>query len=81
MSDSPVNNMARAMALGLELGFLIAIPLIVFLILGLWLDRKFDTMPLFVIVCLLAGFAAVIIEVKQVILPFLEKRSKKNDKL
>jgi F0F1-type ATP synthase assembly protein I len=81
MSDSPVNNMARAMALGLELGFLIAIPLIVFLILGLWLDRKFDTMPLFVIVCLLAGFAAVIVEVKQIILPFLEKRSKKNDKL
>jgi F0F1-type ATP synthase assembly protein I len=81
MSDSPVNNMARAMALGLELGFLIPIPLIVFLILGLWLDRKFDTMPLFVIVCLLAGFAAVIVEVKQIILPFLEKRSKKNDKL
>jgi F0F1-type ATP synthase assembly protein I len=80
MSDSPVNNMARAMALGLELGFLIAIPLIVFLILGLWLDRKFDTMPLFVIVCLLAGFAAVIVEVKQIILPFLEKRSKNSDK-
>ena len=75
-----MNMLARAMVLGLELGFLIAIPLIVFLILGLWLDRKFDTMPLFVIVCLLAGFAAVIIEVKQVILPFLEKRSKKNNK-
>ncbi len=68
------------MALGLELGFMIALPLVGFLLLGLWLDKKFDTMPLFVIVCLLAGFIGVFIEVKQLILPFLEKRSKKDQK-
>lgn len=79
MNDSS-NNLARAMALGLELGFMIALPLVGFLLLGLWLDKKFDTMPLFVIVCLLAGFIGVFIEVKQLILPFLEKRSKKDQK-
>lgn len=75
-----MNQLARAMVLGLELGFLMAIPLIIFLLLGLWLDRKFDTMPLFVIVCLLAGLAVVFWEVKKIILPFLEKRSKNNNK-
>lgn len=64
------------MALGLELGFAIALPLVLFLLLGVWADKKFGTMPLFVIICLLAGFAAAVIEVKQLILPFLEKRSK-----
>ncbi len=73
-----MNQLARAMVLGLELGFLMAIPLIIFLLLGLWLDRKFDTMPLFVIVCLLAGLAVVFWEVKKIILPFLEKRSQKD---
>ncbi|MFZ3074237.1 MAG: AtpZ/AtpI family protein [Minisyncoccales bacterium] len=75
------NNFARAMAVGLELGFAIAVPLVGFLLFGLWLDRRIGTTPLFMIVFLLVGLAAVVIEVKQLILPFLEKRSKKNDKL
>lgn len=69
------------MAVGLELGFAIAVPLVGFLLFGLWLDRRIGTTPLFMIVFLLVGLAAVVIEVKQLILPFLEKRSKKNDKL
>jgi len=80
MDDSPVNGLARAMVLGLELGFLMVLPLAVFLLLGVWLDKKFGTMPLFVIVCLLAGLGAVFLEVKRIILPFLEKRSKNNNK-
>ncbi|UMX48009.1 MAG: AtpZ/AtpI family protein [Candidatus Nealsonbacteria bacterium DGGOD1a] len=76
-----MNMLARAMAVGLELGFAIAIPLVGFLLFGLWLDRRIGTTPLFMIVFLLAGLAVVVIEVKQLILPFLEKRSKKNDKL
>jgi len=62
--------------LGLELGLAIALPLIGFLLLGMWADKKFGTMPLFVVICLLAGFAATVIEVKQLILPFLEKKVK-----
>ena len=76
MSDNGQNLLARAMVLGLELGLAMAVPLAVFLLLGLWLDKKFGTMPLFVIIGLLAGLIAVFVEVKQLILPFLEKRSK-----
>ena len=68
------------MALGLELGFAMVIPLVVFLLLGIWLDRKFGTMPLFTIVLLSVGLAAVVIEVKYLIMPFLEKRSQKEKK-
>jgi hypothetical protein len=65
-----MNMLARAMAVGLELGFAIAIPLVGFLLFGLWLDRRIGTTPLFMIVFLLAGLAVVVIEVKQLILPF-----------
>ena len=74
------NNLAHAMALGLELGFAIAIPLVGFLLFGLWLDRKIGTTPLFMIIFLLAGLVTVVVEVKQLILPFLEKRSQKEKK-
>lgn len=36
-----------------ELGFIIAIPLIVTILAGLWLDKKFNTIPLFMIVGIL----------------------------
>jgi F0F1-type ATP synthase assembly protein I len=75
------NNLARAMVLGLELGFAIASPLIVFLLIGVWLDHKIGTMPLFVIIFLLVGLIAVVLEVRYLIVPFLEKRSQnKNSK-
>lgn len=80
MSGNSQNSLVAAMAIGLELGFLMVLPLAVFLLLGVWLDKKFGTMPLFVIVCLLAGLGAVFLEVKRIILPFLEKRSKNNNK-
>jgi F0F1-type ATP synthase assembly protein I len=82
MDDKPnnQNKLALAMALGLELGFAMAIPLVVFLLLGIWFDRKLGTMPLFTIVLLLAGLVAVVVEVRYLIMPFLEKRSQKGKK-
>jgi len=80
MSDNSQNMLARAMVLGLELGFAIAIPLVGFLLFGLWLDRAIGTTPLFMIIFLLAGLAAVVVEVRYLIMPFLEKRSKNNNK-
>jgi F0F1-type ATP synthase assembly protein I len=65
-----------ALSLAAELGFLIAAPLIIFLLLGLYLDRKFGTMPLFIIIALLLNLIVTFFEVKNLILPFLEKRSK-----
>ena len=43
--DTPDNketkNFFYAISLGLELGFLIVLPLVVFLLIGLFLDKKF----------------------------------------
>ena len=77
MDNSNQNNLARAMVLGLELGFAIAVPLVGFLLFGLWLDRTIGTTPLFMVIFLLAGLAAVVAEVRYLIMPFLEKRSQK----
>ncbi len=74
------NKLALAMALGLELGFAIAVPLVGFLLLGIWIDRKIGTMPLFTIGLLLAGLATIVVEVRYLIMPFLEKRSQKKEK-
>lgn len=66
------------MVLGLELGFLIALPLAGCLLAGLWLDKRFGTLPLFTIVFIIASLFASVLEVVKIILPFLEKRSQKN---
>ena len=67
-----------AISLGLELGFMIAIPLILFVLGGLYVDRIFNTTPLFLILGLLLNVIFTIFEVKKIILPFLEKRSRNN---
>lgn len=66
-----------AVALGVELGFLIALPLVIFLFLGVYLDKKFNTFPLFIIIAVILSFIAMISELKFLILPFIEKRSGK----
>ena len=49
------NALTFAMLAGMvgELGFIIAIPLIVTIFAGIWLDKKFNTIPLFMIVGIL----------------------------
>ncbi len=71
-----------ALSLGLELGFLIVAPLVGFLLLGLFLDKKLGTAPIFLISLILLSLIAVFFEIRLLILPFLEKRSqsKNNNK-
>ncbi len=45
----------RTIALAWELGYVIALPLVVFGISGRWLDRRYDTSPLFLLVGILAA--------------------------
>jgi F0F1-type ATP synthase assembly protein I len=49
------NTLTFAMLAGMvgELGFIIAIPLIITILAGIWLDKKFNTIPLFMIVGIL----------------------------
>jgi F0F1-type ATP synthase assembly protein I len=66
--------------MGMGLGFAVAVPLVLFLFLGVYLDRKFNTMPIFLIICILISLVAAGLEVRKIILPFVEKRSQKNIK-
>ena len=65
------------MGLGFELGFMIVIPLVGFMLLGLWADNSLHTAPWFTLIGLIVGLVSSIFEVIKVILPFLEKRSSK----
>lgn len=64
----------NAIFLGAELGFLIAIPLILFLLGGVFLDRKFDSLPFFILVSLFLGGVAAFFNIRYLILPFLERK-------
>jgi len=68
------------MVLGSELGFLIAFPLIICILLGIYLDRRFNTFPWILLIMVLAGIGLTVVNVYKVVIPFLEKRSGNNKK-
>lgn len=72
------NKSLEAIALGSQLGLAIAVSLVVFLLVGVWLDKKFGTMPLFTIISVILSMVAVVLQVRYIILPILEKRSRNN---
>jgi F0F1-type ATP synthase assembly protein I len=67
-------NFGYALMLGGQLGFMIALPLVICLVIGIVLDKKLDTFPIFLIVFILAGIALTIINIYSSVLPFLEKK-------
>ena len=50
-----------------QLGFGIALPLIFFIGVGIWLDKKYDLMPLFTMSGVVLSLAVSILEIYQVI--------------
>lgn len=74
------NKFAVAIGLGLEMGFMIALPLVGFLLVGIWIDKKLDTMPLFTVIFVIISLVSVVAELRYIILPLLEKRSQNKDK-
>lgn len=55
------------MGVALQLGFSIALPLVLFIGIGIWADKHFTTMPLFTILGVLLSMATSLIEIWQVI--------------
>jgi F0F1-type ATP synthase assembly protein I len=66
--------------MGSQLGFLIAFPLIVCVLIGVMIDKKMNTFPWFILLMVLVGIGLTIIDVYKIIIPFLEKRSGNNKK-
>jgi len=63
-----------ALSLVWQLGFLVAVPIGGFLILGLWLDKKFDSSPIVLIAGIAFGMIVVIYEIYHLIIPLIDNR-------
>lgn len=63
------------------MGLMIALPMVVMIALGIWLDRTLDTFPWILLLSIFLGIGLTMIDVYKVIIPFLEKRSDKNNKV
>lgn len=70
------NKFYYAILLGTELGFLISLPLVSFLLLGFFLDKKFNTSPAFLIGGTILGIIFSIADFYYFLLPFFKKGQK-----
>ncbi len=57
MENSKKNTGVNLVEIGLQFGIIIALPLILFIGLGFWLDKKYGTVPLFIIIGLFLALA------------------------
>lgn len=71
------NKFYYAILLGTELGFLISLPLVSFLLLGFFLDKKLKTAPNFLIAGTVLGIIMSIIDFYYFLLPLLKKGQQK----
>ena len=74
------SNLFSAISLASQLGFMIVVPLVGFLLLGLYIDRKFNTLPIFLLFFVFLSFAILPFEFRYLLKPFLEKKVGEKDK-
>ena len=63
-----------AISLAWQLGFIIAIPLVVFVFLGFWVDKFLNTSPLFIILGILTGMTITVYEIYQMLVPLIKNK-------
>jgi len=73
-----MSRWAGAMRL-IGVGFFISTSIIGGVVVGLWLDSKFNTEPLLVLVGLLLGIAVAFYGVYEMLLPLLQKKGDNGD--
>ncbi len=69
-----------ALRLSFQMGYTIVIPLVIFTVAGVFLDRYFKTSPLFLFIGLIISIVASTIGVYKTVLPFLEVSKKPDSK-
>lgn len=77
MENKKKPSLVYDISLAFQLGFLVAIPLVGFLVLGVFLDKKFSSSPIFTLLLTIVSLIFVSIEVYYYLLPFLKKKEKK----
>lgn len=55
-SPKPKNDTIIALELAWELGYMIALPLVIFVLIGRYVDHVFSTSPLFILIGVLIAF-------------------------
>ena len=73
-----MNRWAAALRL-VGVGFFIGISIVLGVFVGLWLDSKFDTEPILVIVGLLLGIVVAFYGVYRMLLPLMGNKREKGD--
>ena len=78
-SQPPQKNidMGRVLVLGSELGLLIALPMVVCIVSGVYLDQKMGSFPWMLITFIVLGLVLTVVDVYKVVLPFLDSRNDK----
>jgi F0F1-type ATP synthase assembly protein I len=71
MSQKNSSKKFYALSLAWQLGFLISVPIVGFLLLGLLADRFFHTQPVLLVVGLAVGLAVTIYEVYHLLAPLI----------
>jgi len=69
-----------ALSLGLQLGFMIIVPIGGFIFLGVWLDGKFNSLPLFSIVAIILGITITAYEIYHMLIPLIEDQNKNDSR-
>ncbi len=77
MENNQKKDFLYALGLGMQMGLLVVFPMIAFLLLGIFLDKKFNTAPLFLISLVIFSIIVTIVDVRYLVLPFIEKNSQK----
>lgn len=67
------SKIVAAISVAFELGFAIALPIVLFLLLGRWLDSLLHTSPLFLIIGILFGVSVAIISVYLLVQVFIDE--------
>ena len=65
--EKPTGKALITMGVAMQLGFSIALPLILFIVLGIFADKKLGTLPLFTIAGILLAMVVSIMEIYQII--------------
>jgi len=73
--QSPDFKFWYALSLAWQLGFLIIVPIVGFMALGIWLDAVVSTPPLFLLIGLVIGIGITAYEVYHSLFPFLNRHA------
>jgi len=66
-------QVSYALFLAFQLGFLIVVPLIGFLLFGIFLDKKFNSSPIFLLLSIFLSFIFIFFEIRHFLLPIMRK--------